>query len=38
MLLYIQNRRRLASARGLDWDAMSEAEREPFVDDLLHGS
>ncbi|MBI4025924.1 MAG: hypothetical protein HY360_13140 [Verrucomicrobia bacterium] len=33
-----QDMRRLAAARGLDWDAMSEAEREPFVDDLLHGS
>lgn len=30
--------RRLASARGLDWDSMSEAEREAFVDDLLHES
>ena len=30
--------RRLAKARGLDWDAMSEAQREAFVDDLLHES
>ena len=28
--------RRLAAARGLDWDAMAEAQRETFVDDLLH--
>ena len=30
--------RRLAAARGLDWDTMSEAQREAFVDDLLHES
>ena len=30
--------RRLATARGLDWNAMSEAEREAFVDKLLHES
>jgi hypothetical protein len=30
--------RRLAKERGLDWDAMSEAQREVFVDDLLHDS
>ena len=30
--------RRLAAARGFDWDAMSEAQREAFVDDLLHQS
>jgi len=30
--------RRLAKARGLDWEAMSETEREAFVDDLLHES
>ncbi len=30
--------RRLASARGLNWDSMSEAQRETFVDDLLHAS
>ena len=30
--------RRLAAARGLDWDAMTEAQREAFVDDLLHES
>jgi hypothetical protein len=28
--------RRLARERGLDWDALSEAEREAFVDDLIH--
>ena len=30
--------RRLAAARGLDWNSMSEAQREAFVDDLLHES
>ena len=30
--------RRLAGVRWLDWDTMSEAQRESFVDDLLHGS
>ncbi len=30
--------RRLALARGLSWDSMSEAERESFVDVLLHES
>ena len=29
--------RQLCADRGLDWDAMSEAERENFVDDLIHG-
>ena len=33
-----QDMRRLATARGLDWDAMTEAQREVFVDDLLHES
>jgi hypothetical protein len=33
-----QDMRRCAAARGLDWDAMSEAQREAFVDDLLHES
>jgi predicted dinucleotide-binding enzyme len=28
--------RRLAAERGLNWDALSEIEREAFVDDLLH--
>ncbi|MBI2194859.1 MAG: hypothetical protein HYU36_22995 [Planctomycetes bacterium] len=28
--------RRVAAARGLDWDKMSEEDREAFVDDLLH--
>jgi hypothetical protein len=27
--------RRLAAKRGLNWDTLSEAEREAFVDDLL---
>ena len=30
--------RQLSAARGLDWDAMTEAQRETFVDDLLHES
>lgn len=30
--------RRLAAARGLNWDTMSEAEREAFADGLLHES
>jgi len=28
--------RRLAATRGLDWDKMSEEDRERFVDDLVH--
>ena len=28
--------RQLCANRGLDWDAMSETERENFVDDLIH--
>lgn len=28
--------RRLCSERGLNWDAMSEDEREAFIDDLIH--
>ena len=28
--------RRACSERGLDWDHLSEDEREKFVDDLLH--
>ena len=28
--------RQLCTARGLDWDVMTEAERENFVDDLIH--
>jgi hypothetical protein len=28
--------RRACALRGLDWDRLSEDEREPFVDDLLH--
>ena len=30
--------RKLAQARGLNWDTLSEAQREAFVDDLLHES
>jgi len=28
--------RRMCAGRGLDWDGLSEAERETFVDGLLH--
>lgn len=28
--------RRLCSERGLDWNAMSDEEREIFADDLVH--
>ena len=28
--------RRRSSERGLDWERMSEDEREAFVDDLIH--
>ncbi len=28
--------RRLAARRGLDWDTLSEPQREALVDDLLH--
>lgn len=28
--------RRVCSERGLDWDKMSEEERESFVDDMVH--
>lgn len=28
--------RRLCAARGKDWDAMPEEEREAFIDDLVH--
>jgi gamma-glutamyl:cysteine ligase YbdK (ATP-grasp superfamily) len=28
--------RRLAAARGRDWDKLTDEEREVFVDDLLH--
>ncbi len=31
-----QDMRRLARKRGADWDAMSDAQREAFVDELLH--
>ena len=33
-----QDMRRLAAERGLDWNTLSEAEREAFVDKLLHES
>ncbi len=28
--------RRLCADRGLNWDTMTESERENFVDDLVH--
>jgi hypothetical protein len=28
--------RRISAGRGLDWDGLSEDEREAFVDNLLH--
>ena len=28
--------RQLCAKRGLDWDAMSEQEREDFIDDIVH--
>ena len=28
--------RKLCAARGMNWDTMNEAERESFVDDLIH--
>ncbi len=28
--------RRVSAERGLNWDAMSEDEREAFIDDLVH--
>ena len=28
--------RQLCQSRGLDWDAMTEVEREDFIDDLVH--
>lgn len=28
--------RRFSAERGLDWDKMSEDQREAFVDDLVH--
>ena len=31
-----QQMRCLCAERGLDWDSMSEEEREAFVDELLH--
>jgi hypothetical protein len=31
-----QQLRKLCAERGLDWDAMSDSEREAFVDDVLH--
>ncbi|NEQ24847.1 MAG: hypothetical protein F6K28_38265 [Microcoleus sp. SIO2G3] len=31
-----QEMRHISAERGLDWDKMSEEEREAFVDDLMH--
>ena len=28
--------RQLCAKRGLNWDAMSEQEREDFIDDIVH--
>ena len=28
--------RQLCQSRGLDWDAMTEVEREDFIDGLIH--
>jgi hypothetical protein len=28
--------RRVSAERGLDWDALSEPEREALIDDLIH--
>jgi hypothetical protein len=33
-----QAMRQLAAARHLDWDSLTEAQREAFVDELLHES
>lgn len=33
-----QRMRQLCAERGLDWDTLSEEERQQLVDDLLHGS
>jgi hypothetical protein len=34
---FAEEQLRLAcTARGLDWDALSAAEREAFIDDLVH--
>ncbi len=32
----VEKARAVARTRGRDWDAMSEDERERFVDDVLH--
>jgi hypothetical protein len=31
-----QKAREAARARGLDWEAMDEGQREQFIDDILH--
>ena len=28
--------RQIAASRGFDWDAMTEDDREAFIDDLMH--
>ncbi len=36
-MVYAETRfRQLCASRGLDWDTMTETERENFVDDLIH--
>jgi hypothetical protein len=33
-----QRMRHLAAARGIDWNSLTESEREHLVDELLHES
>ena len=33
-----QRMRNLAAGRGIDWDGLTESEREHLVDELLHES
>lgn len=36
-MAYAENQlRQLAAERGMDWGMMTEADRESFIDDLLH--
>jgi hypothetical protein len=32
----VEKARLVAHGRGLDWDAMTEEEREVFIDDVVH--
>ena len=36
MLAVEERLRQVAASRGLDWEALSDAEREALVDDLVH--